>query len=162
RDVAQRWQSLGQRLLHLPGVDVLDDLVPQHAPAFFPTRIFLIEPLALFARNARVGLPEQGRTPEPRANMHRMVAMFERGLECVPVPRLFEAIVTEDALVMLDDPLEHKLFKRHFPFGDGCVVIHRSTGQRLEQSEGPPESDVEDLLRALWVVLDDDVECWEA
>src|SRR3982075_3235819 len=75
RQVAERGQCFRQCLRDVPSVDVLDDLVPEHAPAFFPVRIFAIEPLPLGAGHAGIRLPEQCRAPEPHAQMQRMMAV---------------------------------------------------------------------------------------
>src|SRR5712691_8645502 len=67
--VAERRKRVRQRFPLLTAVDVLDDLVPKHAPTVLPPRIFLIEPSAFRPGDAGVGLPENSRTPEPHSKV---------------------------------------------------------------------------------------------
>src|SRR5579859_4985890 len=113
--VAERGQCIRQCPRHLPIVDVLDDLVPEHAPAFFPVRLFGIEPLALSASHTGIRLPEQCRAPEPHAQMQRMMAVVEAPEEGLPIPRPLEAVIAQRPLVLIDDPLQHEFLERHLP-----------------------------------------------
>src|SRR5882762_3076281 len=91
---AERRKRVRQRFPLLAAVDVLDDLVPKHAPTVLPARIFLIEPAAFRPGDAGVRLPENSGTPEPYSQVQGMVPVIETIQELAPIPGFFQAVVS--------------------------------------------------------------------
>src|SRR5262249_35869985 len=63
--VAQRRQRLGISEREAARIEVVDDDVPQAAPAVFPARILVAQPRTLGLRDACARVEEQRRPPEP-------------------------------------------------------------------------------------------------
>src|SRR6266446_1457698 len=156
--VTKPGQGFRQGALHVPLVDILDDGIPDRTPLLLPVRVFLLQPGPLGLRDACLGFPPYGRTPEPYAEMERMVPGIEAIDELLPVPGLLEAIVLNQAQEFGDDPLLHKFFVRLLTMLQRCVVVHAGTGEDREEPCRDPERLVDDPLCPFGVVLHEDLE----
>src|SRR5207247_6854364 len=109
---AQPRQRLGQRGLKVVGVDVVDDHVPLVSVELLPGGVLLLEPLALFLADARLGAPPERGPPVPKPHVQAVVPGIEASHELVPEPRLAQPVLLDRPDELIDDPLLHELAVR--------------------------------------------------
>src|SRR2546421_9842784 len=86
--IAEPGQRFGQGPFHVACVDVLNEGIPDGAPLFLPVRVLLLQPRALGLRHASSWFPPHGWTPEPDAQVQRVVPGLQTSEKLLPVPGL--------------------------------------------------------------------------
>src|SRR5205085_9876906 len=95
--IAEPGQCFGQGRCHVARVDVLNEGVPDGTPLLLPVRVLLLQPRALGFRHASLWFPPHGWTPEPEAQVQRVVPGLQASEKLLPVPGLLEAVVLNQA-----------------------------------------------------------------
>src|SRR2546426_2839895 len=136
--IAEPGQCFGQGRCHVAGVDVLNKGVPDGAPLLLPVRVLLLQPRALGFRHASLWFPPHGWTPEPDAQVQRVVPGLQASEKLLPVPGLLEAVVLNQAQELGDDPFLHELLVGLLAMLQGRVVVHAGPGKDGEQPGRDP------------------------
>src|SRR5260370_8373682 len=102
--ITKPWQRFGQRPLHVASIDVLNERIPDRTPLLFPMGILFLQPDPLGFRYACLRFPPHSGTPEPDAQMQRVVPGLQTSEKPLPVPRLLEALVLNPAHDLAPDP----------------------------------------------------------
>src|SRR6266568_1774278 len=160
--IAQPGQRFGQGPTHVACVDVLNEGIPDGAPLLLPVRVLLLQPSALGLRHASLWFPPHGWTPEPDAQVQRVVPGLQTSEKLLPVPGLLETVVLNQAQELGDDPFLHELLVGLLAMLERRVVVHAGPGEDGEQPGREPERLVDYPLSALGVVLHEDLEGWSA
>src|SRR3989440_11835634 len=86
--IAEPGQCFGQGPSHVACVDVLNEGIPDGTPLLLPVRVLLLQPRALGFRHACLWFPPHGWTPEPDAQVQRVVPGLQTSEKLLPVPGL--------------------------------------------------------------------------
>src|SRR2546428_590190 len=95
--VAEPGQRFGQGPCHVASIDILNEGVPDGTPLLLPVRVLLLQPRALGFRHASLWFPPHGWTPEPEAQVQRVVPGLQASEKFLPVPGPLEAVVLHQA-----------------------------------------------------------------
>src|SRR6516165_4477284 len=106
--IAKPRHGLRKYRLHITGIHVGDDLVPNWTVNLLPFRVLRVEPPPFRLGHARLRPPPHRRPPEPDAEVQGMVPNIQAVDELVPVPGLPESIVLKRPDELADNPFVHK------------------------------------------------------